>query len=80
MSGSRPGMDSGPRTKERSGVMSSNGFHSSATRLHNLRSLFSLFSSDLAIDLGTANTLVYARGKGIVVNEPSIVALNKNTN
>jgi rod shape-determining protein MreB and related proteins len=40
-------------------------------------SLFSLFSSDLAIDLGTANTLVYARGKGIVVNEPSIVALNK---
>ena len=44
----------------------------------NLRSLFSLFSSDLAIDLGTANTLVYAKGKGIVVNEPSIVAINKN--
>ena len=43
--------------------MSSNGFHSS-TRLHNLRSLFSIFSSDLAIDLGTANTLVYARGQG----------------
>src|ERR1700732_4906157 len=43
----------------------------------NLRSLFSLFSSDLAIDLGTANTLVYARGKGIIVNEPSIVAINK---
>jgi len=43
----------------------------------NLRSLFSLFSSDLAIDLGTANTCVYARGKGIVVNEPSIVAINK---
>jgi len=42
-----------------------------------IRSLFSLFSSDLAIDLGTANTLVYARGKGIVVNEPSIVAINK---
>ena len=57
--------------------MSNNGFHSS--RSHNLRSLFSLFSSDLAIDLGTANTLVYARGKGIVVNEPSIVAINKNT-
>ena len=33
-----------------------------------LRSVFSLFSSDLAIDLGTANTCVYARGKGIVVN------------
>ncbi len=43
----------------------------------NLRSLFSLFSSDLAIDLGTANTLVYAKGKGIIVNEPSIVAINK---
>jgi rod shape-determining protein MreB len=42
-----------------------------------LRSLFSLFSSDLAIDLGTANTCVYARGKGIVVNEPSIIAINK---
>src|SRR5215469_14498969 len=35
------------------------------------------FSNDLAIDLGTANTCVYARGKGIVVSEPSIVALNK---
>ena len=45
----------------------------------NLRSLFSLFSSDLAIDLGTANTLVFAKGKGIVVNEPSIVAINKTT-
>ena len=42
-----------------------------------VRSVFSLFSSDLAIDLGTANTCVYARGKGIVVNEPSIVAINK---
>src|SRR3970282_487077 len=42
------------------------------------RSLFSLFSSDLAIDLGTANTLVFAHNRGIVVNEPSIVALNKN--
>jgi rod shape-determining protein MreB len=45
-----------------------------------VNSFFSLFSRDLAIDLGTANTLVYARGKGIVVNEPSIVAINKNTN
>ncbi|MCU0244943.1 MAG: rod shape-determining protein [Bryobacter sp.] len=45
----------------------------------NLRSLFSLFSSDLAIDLGTANTLVFANTKGIVVNEPSIVAINKIT-
>src|ERR1700735_2001289 len=46
---------------------------------YNMRSVFSLFSSDLAIDLGTANTLVFARGKGIVVNEPSIVAINKNS-
>ncbi len=59
--------------------MSSNGFHNRPSRFGNLRSLFSMFSSDLAIDLGTANTLVYARGKGIVVNEPSIVAINKNT-
>ena len=46
---------------------------------YKIRSVFSLFSSDLAIDLGTANTLVFARGKGIVVNEPSIVAINKNS-
>ena len=59
--------------------MSSNGFHNRTSRVGNMRSLFSMFSSDLAIDLGTANTLVYARGKGIVVNEPSIVAINKNT-
>src|SRR5215203_1716912 len=45
-----------------------------------LKSLFSLFSSDLAIDLGTANTLVYAKGRGIVGSEPSIVAINKVTN
>jgi rod shape-determining protein MreB len=44
-----------------------------------VRSLFALFSSDLAIDLGTANTCVYARGKGVVLNEPSIVAINKVT-
>jgi len=46
---------------------------------YNMRSVFSLFSSDLAIDLGTANTLVFSHGKGIVVNEPSIVAINKAT-
>ncbi len=39
--------------------------------------LLSRFSHDLAIDLGTANTCVFARGRGIVVSEPSIVALNK---
>ena len=36
------------------------------------------FSSDLAIDLGTANTLVYVKGKGIVLSEPSVVAVRKN--
>ena len=42
-----------------------------------LGSLLSFLSTDLAIDLGTANTCVYAKGRGIVVNEPSIVAVNK---
>jgi rod shape-determining protein MreB len=41
-----------------------------------LRALAHVFSEDLAIDLGTANTLVYVRGKGIVLNEPSVVALS----
>src|SRR4030088_2875838 len=71
-------VESGSRKDAGKFVMSNNGFPPE-TRSHNLRSLFSIFSSDLAIDLGTANTLVYARGKGIVVNEPSIVAINKNT-
>jgi len=38
-----------------------------------------LFSNDIAIDLGTANTLVYVRGRGIVLNEPSVVAINDKT-
>ena len=38
------------------------------------------FSNDLAIDLGTANTLVYLKGKGIVINEPSVVAIEKRSN
>lgn len=40
---------------------------------------FSLFSSDIGIDLGTATVLVYVKGKGIVLNEPSVVAVNKVT-
>jgi rod shape-determining protein MreB and related proteins len=39
-----------------------------------------MFSHDIGIDLGTANTLVYVRGKGIVINEPSVVAINTKTN
>lgn len=43
------------------------------------RSILPLFSNDVGIDLGTANTLVYLRGKGIVVTEPSVVAVNQKT-
>ncbi len=38
---------------------------------------FNLFSSDIAIDLGTANTLIYIKGRGIVLNEPSVVAVSR---
>lgn len=41
--------------------------------------LFNRLSNDIGIDLGTANTLVYVRGRGIVVNEPSVVAVNQKT-
>ena len=44
-----------------------------------LKSLYSSFSNDLAIDLGTANTLVYVREKGLVLSEPSVVAIHKDT-
>ncbi len=57
-----------------------NGLEEKTTPTMNLHMLFSFFSRDLAIDLGTANTLVFAKGRGIVVNEPSIVAINKTTN
>ena len=39
-----------------------------------------MFSKDIGIDLGTANVLIYVKGKGIVLNEPSVVAIDKNTN
>jgi len=45
-----------------------------------LRALGQLFSEDLAVDLGTANTLVYVRGKGIALNEPSVVAISHRDN
>ena len=44
-----------------------------------LNNLFGYFSHDIGIDLGTANTLIYVRGKGIVINEPSVVAVNQKT-
>lgn len=44
-----------------------------------LGKIYEMFSNDIGIDLGTANTLVYLEGKGIVVNEPSVVAVNQKT-
>ncbi len=44
-----------------------------------LSSILGLFSNDLAIDLGTANTLVYMKGRGIVLREPSVVAIHQNS-
>ncbi len=41
--------------------------------------LFSSFSEDLGIDLGTTNTLIYVRDQGIVINDPSVVAMNTRT-
>lgn len=43
------------------------------------RNLFGFLASDIGIDLGTANTLVYVKGKGIVLDEPSVVAINQKT-
>ena len=45
-----------------------------------LDKLIGLFSNDMAIDLGTANTIVSVRGKGIIINEPSVVAVQKDRN
>lgn len=44
------------------------------------KKLFSIFSNDLAIDLGTANTVIYVRNKGIVLDEPTVVAVKAHTN
>ncbi len=44
-----------------------------------MKSLFNTFSADIGIDLGTCNTLVYIRGKGIVASEPSVVAIERGT-
>jgi len=44
-----------------------------------LKKFFQMFSNDIGIDLGTANTLVYLKGHGIVINEPSVVVVNQKT-
>ena len=43
-----------------------------------IRSVLSTFSRDLAIDLGTANTLIYLKGEGIVCDEPSMIAVRRD--
>ncbi|MBU4453339.1 rod shape-determining protein, partial [Patescibacteria group bacterium] len=45
-----------------------------------LKNFLGRFSKDLGIDLGTSNTVIYVKDRGIVINEPSIVAINKKTN
>ena len=44
-----------------------------------IRKFFRNFSKDIGIDLGTANTLVYVKDQGIIINEPSVVAINNRT-
>ena len=66
-------------SKNQSGAMALwNRFRSKASP--KLRGLTNFFSSDIGIDLGTANTLVFVRGKGIVLSEPSVVAVDSQTN
>ena len=57
--------------------MSTHGFREARMFLDQV---MGVFANDVAIDLGTANTLVYLRGKGIVLNEPSVVAVDRTTN
>ena len=60
--------------------MGPNGFGSRlAYALNLLASVLGMWSADVGIDLGTANTLVHVRGRGIVLNEPSVVAVSKRT-
>ena len=45
-----------------------------------LSSIINWISGDIAIDLGTANTLIYVKGVGVVIDEPTLLAVNKNDN
>lgn len=54
-------------------------FKKSMMKFFPAKRLFSFFANDMAIDLGTANTVVYARDKGIILNEPSVVAVKAHT-
>ena len=50
------------------------------TQTRGLKNLLTVFRNDIGIDLGTATTLIYVAGKGIVLKEPSIVAMDARTN
>jgi len=52
-------------------------FQNTAKRLFNY--ILGLFSNDMGVDLGTATTLVYVKGEGVVLNEPSVVAIERGT-
>lgn len=69
-------------SKNKSGQLNLQGFLGQAGRriLDKCGQVSGLFSSDIGIDLGTANTLIYVRGKGIVLAEPSVVAVDTTTN
>ena len=67
----------GKRTRDKGAIASWGEMQ--RTALAKLRRLFGIFSHDIGIDLGTANTLVYVRGKGIVLVEPSVVAVDSVT-
>ena len=43
-----------------------------------IQKILDFFTNDLAIDLGTANTLVFSKGRGLIMNEPSVVAIHRN--
>ena len=66
------------KRKQFSGLGILNGFHH--TFLRQFSKFRGIFSHDIGIDLGTANTLVFVRGKGIVLAEPSVVAVDSLTN
>ena len=60
--------------------MSSSGLFPGGSIFGIFKRIFGVFSKDMGIDLGTCNTLVYVRGEGIVLSEPSVVAVRKGTN
>src|SRR5262245_14965347 len=73
------GSDSGRKNAPISGNHGRLGGRQGGARAMILDSVLGLFSNDLAIDLGTANTLIYVKGEGIVCNEPSVVAVHDDT-